>query len=71
MTGMSAAEQVRAEEAFGLELVQYAGSWVAVEDRAVIDNDSDLKNLVGRLNGQRDTATIFKVREDPASPCFY
>jgi Family of unknown function (DUF5678) len=67
---MSDAEQIRAEEAFGLELVQYAGRWVAVEDRTVIDNDPILGSLVGRLNGQRDTATIFKIPEDPVAPCF-
>lgn len=68
---MNSAEQIRAEEAFSLELVQYAGRWVAVEDRTVIDNDPVLGSLVGRLNGQRDTATIFKIPGDPAAACFY
>jgi hypothetical protein len=64
---MNTHEHARAEEALGSDLVQYAGLWVAVEDHAVIADDPDLGNLVGRLNGQRDTAEIFKVREDPAS----
>lgn len=65
---MSMAEQMRAEEAFGLELIQYAGRWVAVQDHEVVDNDENLGCLVDRLNGQRDTASIFKVREDSATP---
>jgi hypothetical protein len=68
---MSVAENVRAEEAFGLDLIQYAGKWVAVQDRKVVDHDESLGCLVDRLNGQRDTAAIFKVREDPAAPCGY
>lgn len=66
---MSNAEQVRAERAFGTELVQYAGKWVAVQDRTVLENDETLGGLLDRLNGQRGTAEIFKVREDPAAPC--
>lgn len=65
------ATDIQAEEAFGLELIQYAGKWVAVEDRTVVADDLDLETLVGSLNGQRDTATIFKVPEDPSAPCFY
>jgi hypothetical protein len=68
---MGIVDPIRAEEAFGLQLVQYAGDWVAVQDRAVLDNDKNLGALVGRLNGTRDTAEIFKVREDPSAPCFY
>jgi hypothetical protein len=64
-------QRVRAEEEFGSVLIQYAGRWVAVEDHKVLDDDAELEPLVDRLNGQRDTATIFKVREDPAAPCFY
>ena len=66
---MTAAEQVAAEKVFGRELVQYAGKWVAVQDRTVLDNDATLEGLLDRLNGQRGTAEIFKVREDPAAPC--
>ncbi|MGD0455500.1 MAG: DUF5678 domain-containing protein [Solirubrobacteraceae bacterium] len=66
---MSTAEQVQAERAFGIELVQYAGRWVAVQDRTVLDNDETLEALLARLNGQRETVEIFKVREDPAAPC--
>jgi hypothetical protein len=66
---MSTSEQVQAERAFGIELVQYAGRWVAVQDRIVLDNDETLGALLDRLNGQRETAEIFKVREDPAAPC--
>jgi hypothetical protein len=66
---MSTTEQVQAERAFGIELVQYAGQWVAVQDRTVLDNDKALGALLDRLNGQRETAEIFKVREDPTAPC--
>jgi len=65
---MSTAEQVQAERAFGIELVQYAGKWVAVQNRTVLDNDEFLGALLDRLNGQRQTSEIFKVREDPSAP---
>ncbi len=66
---MSTSEQVQAERAFGIELVQYAGRWVAVRDRTVLADDETLGTLLDQLNGQRETAEIFKVREDPAAPC--
>lgn len=66
---MSTSEQVQAERAFGIELVQYAGRWVAVQDRAVLADDETLGALLDQLNGQRGTAEFFKVREDPAAPC--
>ncbi len=49
-------------------LNQHAGDWVAVEHDAVIDNDRNLGDLVGRLNGNAATAEIFKVepRSDSA-----
>jgi hypothetical protein len=59
------------EGAFADVLAKYAGRWVAVENNAVIDNDIDLSGLVGRLNGERASAEIFQVREDPTTPCFY
>jgi hypothetical protein len=68
---MSANGHVPTQEEFGLELMKYAGRWVAVENRTVVADDPDLGNLVEQLNGKRDTATIFKVREDPTSPCIY
>lgn len=68
---MDIVDPIRSEEAFGVQLVQYAGDWVAVQDHSVLDNDKSLVALVGRLNGTRDTAEIFKVREDPSAPCFY
>jgi hypothetical protein len=64
----SAAErEVRDEEEFGLELVQYAGRWVAVENRTVLDYDKELGCLLERLNGERRTAEIFQVEPAPAS----
>lgn len=68
---MNIAEQVRAEEAFGLVLIQYAGRWVAVQDRKVVADDENLGCLVERLNGQRETAEIFQVPRDPAAICCY
>lgn len=58
---LSIEQQVRAEEKLGLDLIQYAGRWVAVEDHEVIADDERLGSLVERLNGQRDTARIFQV----------
>ncbi len=68
---MSIVQPVSAEEAFGLTLVDYAGDWVAVQDHKVLEHDKTLGGLVARLNGTRDSAEIFRVREDPSSPCCY
>lgn len=65
----SVEEHVRAEEEFGLALADYAGLWVMVEDRKVLDSDADLQSLVDRLGAHRDTAVVFKVM--PAAPCFF
>jgi hypothetical protein len=62
---LSIQEQVRAEETLGVDLIEYAGRWVAVQDHRVVDDDENLGRLVDRLNGQRETAAIFKVRERP------
>jgi hypothetical protein len=56
---------VEAEQALAEALYGYAGEWVAVKDHVVIDNASDLGTLVGRLNGQRATAEVFRVGENP------
>jgi len=58
--------QVKAEEALGIDLIQYAGHWVAVQDHRVVDDDETLGCLVDRLNGQRSTAEIFRVQEEPS-----
>lgn len=59
-------ERVMAEENFGADLIQYAGHWVAVQDCQVLDEDESLGCLVDRLNGQRETAEIFKVQAEPS-----
>jgi hypothetical protein len=66
-TGESALDEAHAEEQFGLELVQYAGRWVAVQDHTVLDNDENLECLLDRLNGERETAEIFQVRDRPTT----
>ncbi len=68
---LSIQDHVRAEEQLGLDLIQYAGRWVAVEDHKVVADNENLEHLVAGLNGQGDTAKIFRVREDPAAPACY
>lgn len=62
---MSVEDQIKAEETLGFDLVQYAGRWVAVQDHKVVAHDETLGTLVAGLNGQRDTAQIFRVPEGP------
>ena len=62
---LSIEERVKAEERLGVDLIEYAGRWVAVQDQRVVDDDENLGRLIDRLNGQRETAAIFKVRERP------
>jgi Family of unknown function (DUF5678) len=66
---MGADSYAHAEEQFGAVLAKYVGQWVAVEDRSVVAYDPDLGNLVGQLNGKRETAIIFRVEDDPAATC--
>lgn len=61
---LSTQEHVKAEEDLGVDLIQYAGRWVAVQDHRVVDDDEQLGCLVDRLNGQRSTAEIFRVQEE-------
>jgi hypothetical protein len=63
---LSIQEHVEAEETLGVDLIEYAGRWVAVQDHRVVDDDESLGRLVDRLNGQRETAEIFRVRERPS-----
>lgn len=63
---VSVQDQVKAEEGLGVDLIEYAGRWVAVQDHRVVDHDESLGPLVDRLNGQRETAEIFKVRDKPS-----
>lgn len=59
---------IEAEEALADSLHGFAGKWVAVQNHAVIDDASDLDTLVGRINGQRQTAIVFRVEdESPAA----
>ena len=62
-------QRVQAEEDFGLQLMQYAGQWVAVLDHNIVATDEHLGPLVDRLNGQRDSAEIFQVPKDHGSAC--
>jgi hypothetical protein len=66
---MSVEDQIKAEEMLGSQLVQYAGKWVAVEHHKVVANEETLRTLVDRLNGQRDTAEIFRVPRGPLRAC--
>jgi hypothetical protein len=63
---VSVQDQVKAEEGLGVDLIEYAGHWVAVQDHQVVDHDESLRPLVDRLNGQRETVEIFKVRDKPS-----
>jgi Family of unknown function (DUF5678) len=63
---MGADSYTQAEERFGAILAQYAGQWVAVEDHSVVAYDPELKNVLGQLNGKRETAVVFRVEPDPA-----
>jgi hypothetical protein len=62
-------EGQEADEALEASLSNCAGNWVAVNHREVIDNDGNLGDLVGRLNGQRASAEIFKVETAPDPSC--
>ena len=68
---MTVAEQVRAEEALGRVLSQYAGQWVAVVDHAVIQHADTLDGLLERIKGPEEEAEVFRVPENPDVACFY
>ncbi len=62
---MGADSYAQAEEQFGAVLAEYVGQWIAVEDHSVIAYDPDLGNVLGQLNGKRETAIVFRVEPDP------
>lgn len=64
--GLGVQERVRAEEQLAAVLYDHPGEWVAVENHRLIAFSPDLDTLIGRLNGQRATAEVFRV-EDPAA----
>lgn len=68
---MSVAEYVRAEEAFGLELMKYAGEWVAVADRTVIEHADTLDELLERIEGQEQRVEVFRVPKHPDAVCVF
>lgn len=66
---MGADSYAQAEERFGAVLAKYAGQWVAVEGHSVLAYDPNLENVLGQLNGKRETAVVFRVEPDPAPVC--
>ena len=68
---MGLAEHVKAEEEFGVELMEYAGQWVAVADRAVVQAANTLDELLERVDGQEQRVEVFRVPKHPDAACFF
>jgi Family of unknown function (DUF5678) len=64
---MSNAEHVQAEERFGVELMAYAGLWVAVADRTVVESATTLDELLERVERHEQRVEVFRVSERPGS----
>jgi hypothetical protein len=61
----------RADEEFAEQLKQYAGRWVAVCDRAVVESAYTLDELLECVEGQQQRVEVFQVPEHPDAPCFF
>lgn len=68
---MSNSEHVQAEEAFGVKLMEYAGLWVAVAERTVVESATTLDDLLERVKGQKRRVEIFRVAKHPEAACFF
>jgi Family of unknown function (DUF5678) len=68
---MGIAEHAQAEEEFGVKLMAYAGLWVAVAERTVVESASTLDELLERVEGQHRRVEVFRVAKHPDAACFF
>jgi Family of unknown function (DUF5678) len=61
---------LKAEEVLARELSEYAGSWVAIQNRSVIASASSLEELLDRVDPE-GLDRILEVSEQPVAGCFY
>lgn len=63
-------QALRAEERLAQELSKYAGRWVAIRDRSVVDSAGSLDDLLDRVD-PAGLDRILEVSEEPAAGCFF
>jgi hypothetical protein len=61
---------LRAEEVLAQELSGYAGCWVAIRDRSVVESASSLEELLSRVDPE-GLDRILEVAAEPVAGCFY
>lgn len=69
MTTAELDQALVAESALAKELEGFAGQWVAVQDRRVVDSADTLRELVDKVEPEA-LDRILEVSEDTAAGCF-
>lgn len=71
MTTIELDEALRAEEVLARELAEYAGRWVAVRDRSIVESAETLENLLELVNDPGEFDRIFEVSSEAVAACLY
>lgn len=71
MNATDQARRIQAEEQFGVQLMDYAGQWVAVRGHEVFKYAATLDDLIERLEGHETEVKIFRVPEHPEAACLF
>jgi uncharacterized protein DUF5678 len=70
MTSIELDKALRAEEILAQELGRYAGRWVAIDDRSIVDSANTLEELLTRVDPE-GLDRILEVAAEPVAGCFY
>jgi hypothetical protein len=58
-------------EEIAAKLSEYAGQWVAVADRAVVESANTLDELLECVEGQEQRVEVFRVPQNPDAVSFF
>lgn len=71
MTTVELDEALRAEEVLARELAEYAGRWVAIRDRSIVESADTLEDLLTLVNDPGEFDRIFEVSNEAVAGCLY
>jgi hypothetical protein len=70
MTTAELDKALEAEEVLAQELSEYAGEWVAIQDRSVVASAPSLEDLLSSVDLE-DLDRILEVSKEPVAGCLY
>lgn len=71
MNAVELARHVDTDDHVGVELMDYAGEWVAVRDHAVFQHAATLDQLFELIQGYEREVEVLRVPEQPGAACFF